>query len=189
MNAPEHKAKVHTPETAKKIGLAKKAWLSSGSPSAVATIERIRALNPSLNPETRAKISRRLKEIGHGPSVRGGNGRGMTVPQSLLLDALGSPWRAEFVLPLGASALKLGYPTHYKIDLANPDRKLAIEVDGFSHGSRRHIDVKKDEKLRSLGWTVLRFLNQDIPNWIASGRPMGSYISTTLEAHGIRLSA
>lgn len=42
--------------------------------------------------------------------------------------------------------------------------KLAIEADGGSHNSieRQAQDAKKDELLRSLGWTVLRFTNQQI---------------------------
>ena len=103
-----------------------------------------------------------------------------------MLDALGAGWRAEFPLSLGPRTP--GYPTHYKIDLALPERKIAVEVDGFSHGSRRDQDEKKEAKLRSLGWIVLRFSNRDILTWKASGMPMDSYISMTLAGHGILVS-
>jgi hypothetical protein len=106
-----------------------------------------------------------LKEIGptnpEGPPVRGGNGRGPSVPQAMLADALG--WRMEFVVltnePRGS-----GYPSHYKIDIANPFAKIAIEVDGNSHSSlaRRAQDEKKDSFLVSRGWLVLRFSNREV---------------------------
>src|SRR5436305_6521878 len=183
---PEHKAKVHNQEVAKKSGEKRKAWLASGNPKGQAELERIRALNPTAQLETREKISRRLKEMHHKPSVRGGNGTGLTVPQQILLDALGDDWKAEYVLSLGVRTP--GYPTNYKLDIANPKRKIAIEVDGESHHSRRASDQKKDAKLASLGWTVLRFWNKDILTWKDLGMPMDGFISTTLVQHDIHLS-
>jgi very-short-patch-repair endonuclease len=102
-----------------------------------------------------------------------------------MMDALGEGWIAEYALSLGR--LKAGYPTHYKIDCANPPRKFAIEVDGNSHHveTRKVEDAKKEAMLRSLGWTVLRFWNEEILNWSNSGRPTESYISMTLAQHGI----
>jgi hypothetical protein len=186
MSQPEHLAKVHTPEAAAKRGAKKSAWYKAGSPTAVKELERIRNLIPTTDPLVRLKISRRLKAMKHGPSVRGGNGRGLTIPQSLMLAALGSGWIPELSLSLGRQTP--GYPSHYKIDLANTSKKLAIEVDGHSHASRKHLDQKKDAKLRSLGWTVLRFSNRDILTWNNSGRPTGSSISMTLAAHGIQVT-
>jgi very-short-patch-repair endonuclease len=55
-------------------------------------------------------------------------------------------------------------PSHYKIDVANEALKIAIEVDGVSHGmlTRQEQDRKKERFLRRCGWTVLRFSNQDV---------------------------
>jgi hypothetical protein len=159
------------------------AWLASGSPKAQAEMDRIRDLNPTSRPDVREKISRTLKAMHHGPSVRGGNGRGLTEPQRMLMEILGEGWTAEYALSLGKRTP--GYPTHYKIDIAHPERKIAIEVDGFSHGARRDLDAKKDTKLGSFGWTVLRFLNRDILNWINTGMPTESFISMTLAQHNI----
>jgi hypothetical protein len=184
MRQPEIVAKVHAPEVAIRRGKSRSAWLRSGHPKAAAEIERVRAMNPTTDPAVREKISRRLKAMGHGPSVRGGNGRGLTVPQSKMLAVLGSPWVAEYAISLGKR--KPGYPTCYKVDLANVERRIAIEADGNCHYSRKALDEKKGAMLRSLGWTVLRFWNQDITNWIDSGMPTGDSISTTLEQHGIR---
>jgi hypothetical protein len=135
---------------------------------------------------TRRKVSLKLRQMNHKPSVRGGNGKGMTKPQSLLLAALSSGWVPEFSLSLGKKTP--GFPTCYKMDLANPAMKIAIEVDGASHRSRKDQDQKKDAKLASLGWTVLRLWNKDILSWSSSETLMETSISTTLGLHGIRLS-
>jgi len=187
MNQPEHLAKVHTPEVAKKRGQKRREWFASGNPKAEAERDRIRALNPMSDPKVREKSSRRLKEIQHKPSVHGGNGMGLTPPQQILLDVLGDEWIAEYALSLGPRTQ--GYPTCYKIDIANPKRKIAVEVDGHSHRSRKAQDQKKDEKLASLGWTVLRFWNWDILTWKDSGMPMDMSISMTLAQHNIPLLA
>jgi very-short-patch-repair endonuclease len=110
----------------------------------------------------------------------------MTVPQRVLLAALGRGWVPEFAYSLGRRTP--GYPSHYKIDIAEPNLKIAIEVDGFSHHSRRLLDQKKDEKLRSLGWGVLRFWNRDILTWNAGAPQTGTSISTILAERGIHLS-
>jgi len=93
--------------------------------------------------------------------VRGGNGR-TTEPQRLLFEALGDGCEMEYAISLGKKVP--GYPTCYKVDLAFPERRLAIEVDGPSHryGKLRERDEKKVEKLASLGWRVLRFWNSEI---------------------------
>jgi very-short-patch-repair endonuclease len=66
---------------------------------------------------------------------------------------------AEFVIPTKKKRSS-GYPYHYKADLANPEAKLLVEVDGNSHyGKRKKLDEKKDALLASLGWSVFRFRN------------------------------
>lgn len=187
MRQPEILAKIHSPEVAAKRGRKRKEWFKSGIPAALRALERIRNLKPMKNPETRKKVSRTLQAMNHAPSVRGGNGTGLTEPQSKMLGVLGSGWEAEYILSLGQRTP--GYPTHYKLDLANEELKVCIEVDGHSHRSRKKQDAKKENKLRSLGWTVLRFWNWDILDWIDSGMPMESSISMTLARHNIHLSA
>lgn len=164
MSQPEHLAKVHTKETHRKIGAGRSKWLRSGTPEANAELERIRNLNPTERPEVRAKISARLREIGHRPSEQGGNGRPLTLPQQILWELLGDGWYPEYVIPLGRRMP--GYPTCYKVDIGNPELQIAVEVDGFSHVAlvRKAQDAKKDAKLADLGWKVLRFSNQEILN-------------------------
>ncbi len=82
----------------------------------------------------------------------------MTKPQAILFERIGGV--AEYVFPTGQRGN--GIPTHFKIDLAFPELKLAIEVDGNSHGvlSRKLQDKKKEEFLGSKLWHVLRFRNE-----------------------------
>lgn len=121
----------------------------------------MRANNPMRNPVSRAKMSATLRRIGHQPKVRGGNGRGPTEPQRLLAEALG--WPIELVVPTGAKG-RNGPPSHYKLDIAHPTMKIAVEIDGGSHCSlvRREQDQRKETWLRGEGWTVLRFSNREV---------------------------
>ncbi len=50
------------------------------------------------------------------------------------------------------------------VDFACPLSRLAIEVDGETHGTDEEIayDKRREAYLRSRGWHVLRFTNQEI---------------------------
>ena len=50
------------------------------------------------------------------------------------------------------------------MDLGIPEVRLAIEVDGKTHKSRkwRFLDRRKTAVLNFLGWTVLRFWNEEV---------------------------
>lgn len=52
----------------------------------------------------------------------------------------------------------------YIVDFACPDKKLIIEVDGSQHGegTQANADAQRDQKLQTLGWTIIRFWNDDI---------------------------
>jgi hypothetical protein len=92
----------------------------------------------------------------------GGNGRQLAKPQSTLLKALGLTEEfAEYPVPTKPIRSKnTSFPPCYKIDIALPDHKIAIECDGW--GRNEEIDMKKDNALERLGWTVLRFKNEEI---------------------------
>lgn len=125
--------------------------------------ERMKRKNPMHNGVSKDKMKATLKEIGWKPPVRGGNGTGPTVPQKRLADALGI--ESEYAIRTGATRNDpRRLPTAYKVDLAYPSKKLAIEIDGQSHGvlSRQAQDRKKEAFLRSIGWTVLRFSNKQV---------------------------
>jgi very-short-patch-repair endonuclease len=52
----------------------------------------------------------------------------------------------------------------YIVDFACPSKKLIVEVDGSQHAAEpvASRDDDRTAKLESLGWTVLRFWNDDI---------------------------
>lgn len=131
--------------------------------------QKMKEHNPMFNANAKNKMIHTLKEIGHHPIVRGGNGKGLTIPQEQLFTALKN--QIDFiVLTEYVVATKMknhsGYPPCYKIDIAIPEIKLAIEVDGGSHLAleRKAQDKKKTEFLNGLGWNVLRFKNQEVMN-------------------------
>lgn len=132
--------------------------------------------------EVRQQVSDTLRKIGHKPKVQGGNGRGMTEAQSILLEALHSAgmtgFTPEYIQPTGTRHF---YPTHYKIDIADKSSMTAVEIDGFSHAAleRRAQDKKKDSFLTSLGWKVLRLSNKQVMEHLEACVLMVS--STTLK--------
>ena len=122
---------------------------------------RMKANNPMSRPEVRELVSQKLREMGHKPPVQGGNGRGLSESQRMLSEALG--WPTEVVVPTKALR-NSGLPSHYKIDIANLEMKIAIEVDGSSHQALkvRERDQRKQEFLAGVGWIVLRFWNREV---------------------------
>jgi very-short-patch-repair endonuclease len=50
------------------------------------------------------------------------------------------------------------------VDFGNPEKKIAIEVDGQSHRTvlGHYRDSKKDAKLKELGWRVFRITNEEV---------------------------
>ncbi len=121
---------------------------------------RMRANNPSKRPEVKAKISASMK--GRTFLARGGNGK-PTAPQLRLAEALG--WPIEVAIKTSSVAnLFTSLPHSYKVDIGNETLQIAVEVDGPSHKTKRwkFLDRRKEEVLRALGWTVLRFWNQDV---------------------------
>jgi Protein of unknown function (DUF559) len=56
----------------------------------------------------------------------------------------------------------IGYDIH--VDLAFPNAKLAIEVDGPPHREEKQIqdDLDRDASLRAVGWEVIRVTNEEV---------------------------
>jgi hypothetical protein len=138
------------------------------------------------NPETVEKLKVTLKRIGHKVKPRGGNGKPIPEPQEVLMEYLGAGWKSEFAVSCGRPTPPT-FPKCYKIDVAHPALKIAIEVDGGSHNSTlaRYRDPKKDGKLTELGWKVLRFSNKEILAWRDSGHPTDASISMILQRNSI----
>jgi len=132
--------------------------------------ERMKKNNPMENRTTVEKMmtTKRANGTLHVfPAERGGNGKGLSVPQQMLAVALGwqteVPVRAKTPLSGIASLVGLKIAHAYKVDIGNTELKIAIEVDGQSHrGKRKTIDSKKDMCLKMLGWKVLRFTNKQV---------------------------
>jgi hypothetical protein len=112
--------------------------------------------NPMANPASVQKMQRSLQ--GRTPSKRGGNGTGLSPAEQALSAGTGLK---PYVVPTRTKRSE-GYPTHYKLDLANPECLLAVEVDGRSHRAilRQKQDQRKEDFLKALGWTILRFTNE-----------------------------
>lgn len=119
--------------------------------------------NPMASLEAREKMRMTLKNIRHQPMMRGGNGQLPSIPQLALWHALGEGWEMEFSVATRKGHLNGVYPNHYKIDIANKEKMIAIEVDGTSHNAtkRKQEDNKKTEVLKELGWSVYRVSNED----------------------------
>lgn len=96
---------------------------------------------------------------GEGFTRRGGNGTGPSPVEAAILERLGDEWKWNYVVTTGPDH---GHPNHYKIDLAHPERMVALEMDGNSHQSpeRQKADRRKDAFLEAAGWTVVRLTNQ-----------------------------
>jgi very-short-patch-repair endonuclease len=109
---------------------------------------------PIRQPESRRKLVENQRAKGFPNLKYDGS---PTVPQKMLFDALpGSVM--EFKIP------KAGKGRSFRIDIALPSLKLAIEVDGLSHAKRaeREKDLRKEAALKDAGWILLRFRNEQI---------------------------
>lgn len=160
---PEGRAKFYTAARGKKISAAK-VQMHKDRPELAERLRQRQLVNNCMkNPATRKLVSRLHKASGMKPSVRGGNGTGPTAAEKLLLDMFHPHAKNNYAVTTGQKAGS-GYPTHYKVDVAFPEFKIAVEADGSSHrmAGRPEQDVKKTNCLTTLGWTVLRFTNQRI---------------------------
>lgn len=91
---------------------------------------------------------------------RGGNGTGMSPTEALIAPLMPEGFTWNYVIPSGGFGL--GYPSNYKLDFADPNRMICLEVDGHSHRTRQgqERDKRKTERLQSLGWTLRRIDNE-----------------------------
>lgn len=74
----------------------------------------------------------------------------------------------------GLRGFRLEYPIgRYSLDIANPKKKIAIEIDGsYWHRLRRHgAKVRRTRFLNEQGWTIRRFNSSDLERafqWVLS---------------------
>lgn len=131
------------------------------------TSKRMTEKNPMAIEENVEKMRATLLDMGHKPYIQGGNGRGATVPQFMLYNELvkhDDSFEMEVIEKTGSLRHQFSAPNHYKIDIASRRKKIAIEVDGLSHSSKKiqECDQRKDQLLALRGWKVLRFTNSQI---------------------------
>jgi very-short-patch-repair endonuclease len=58
----------------------------------------------------------------------------------------------------------LGKETFYIVDFYSYEERLVIELDGEIHNYRLKEDNQKDDELKSLGLSVIRFKNSEVEN-------------------------
>ena len=112
------------------------------------------------DPEYRARVLPSYRGLTF--LARGGNGE-LTKPQKLLAKMTGLP--TEYAIRTAPVKGRFpSLPHCYKVDLADPASRTAIEVDGNSHLTRkwRFLDARKTEILEALGWSVIRFRNEEV---------------------------
>jgi very-short-patch-repair endonuclease len=65
-------------------------------------------------------------------------------------------WSALVNKKLGVSFRRQVVIGSFVVDLVAPARKVIVEVDGGCHREKLRADARRDEKLRRLGYRVLR---------------------------------
>jgi len=110
-----------------------------------------RSLKTKWTPEARKKLSDTKKRLGQTfvPS-RGAR---------KLKRVLGKDWILEYRVPTGRSNLRW-----HQVDIANPNCRMIIEVDGHSHTrpSQQRRDRFREWDLFQLGWTVIRVKEESV---------------------------
>lgn len=157
----------------KEAGQTKKAKVCGTKCAGVLSSDRMKKNNPMMIDEYRQKSINTLKKIGHMPYQQGGNGRGLTKWQSNIYSELckhDDSFSVEYIEKTGRLKKMFNAPNHYKIDIASAKHKLAIEIDGKSHQTKKvqQCDQRKTQLLTMRGWKVLRFTNSQIENELMS---------------------
>ena len=102
---------------------------------------------PKLDPES-VSFSRKLRT-------------GMT-------DAEKKLWRELRLRQMGCKFRRQHPVGRYTVDFACVEARLCIEVDGAQHATAAHYDEARSEFLRSQGYDVLRFWDNDVLTAIGS---------------------
>lgn len=85
-------------------------------------------------------------------------------PQRLLFEALEAEWPGECFAELAVPGLHPSRP--YRLDVAIPGDRIAIECDGWQYHGKFLADFKKDRVRQNIlavqGWMVMRFFPERI---------------------------
>lgn len=148
------KWKMKQPEIVAKM-VANKDWAKNGE-----AISRSLMANPKERKRRSALAKRTIAGTGWNKEFQGVHSP--TKHEAILLEAFPeAEW--SHLIRTGQSS-KLGNPQFYKLDLAWPDIKLCVELDGLYHATdkQQSKDAARDSFLKRNGWCVLRYSNRDI---------------------------
>ncbi|CCV15119.1 DUF559 domain-containing protein [Mesorhizobium sp. STM 4661] len=96
------------------------------------------------------------------PPVNRGNARKM---RKAMTDAELKLWNEIRAHRLMGLSFRRQMPiANYIVDFACPDKKLIVELDGSQHADAQvaRLDTARTARLEALGWTILRFWNDDV---------------------------
>lgn len=85
--------------------------------------------------------------------------------RSDMTDAEKTLWQAIRAHRLEGTSFRRQMPIEgYIVDFAAPAYRVIVELDGSQHAQKAGLerDQKRDQRLVSLGWTVLRFWNEEV---------------------------
>ncbi|MEP4766769.1 MAG: DUF559 domain-containing protein [Roseibium sp.] len=85
--------------------------------------------------------------------------------RSGMTDAEKKLWQVIRAHRLDGIAFRRQMPiSGYIVDFAAPEHRLIVELDGSQHGELQGLlsDKKREERLASLGWKIVRFWNADV---------------------------
>lgn len=74
-------------------------------------------------------------------------------------------WNAVRAHRLMGLGFRRQYPIdRFIVDFACPEHRLIVELDGSGHGEEHQVrrDDERTRRLETLGWTVLRFWNDEV---------------------------
>ena len=117
--------------------------------------------NPMFREDVAKKVSSTLRQIGHKPKIHGGNGRPLTIPQEEIAKILGKIAETEYPIITTEKQRANGASHCYKMDVAIPYLRLAIQLDGAGHSTKkvREADKRIRVWMAELGWSVLHISN------------------------------
>ena len=116
--------------------------------------------NAMTSQEAREKMRTKLIASSHSPSIRGGNGRELTVEQKAILEVLKGNWAGNVSIKTGQKK-NTGLPTSCKMSVAHIGKKIAILIYRSTTKERQEQIWRKCELLESIGWRILHISKKE----------------------------
>lgn len=129
-------------------------------------IESMKEHNPVYIPGVVEKANKTKLQRGKLPNnFKYGNGKISKYEALVYDDLIGAGFYYNYAIntKLARDAFpEKHYAKNYKPDFVHTIDKLCIEIDGPNHNHTKELDTKKEECLRFLGFTVIRFTHEQI---------------------------